>query len=70
MRTFTNNIFQNAADATDPEWDNSPHLFYDNKSDFGYNMQKMNGLNEPTTKLIAVHNSGNYKLGEIWFSVV
>ena len=58
-------FFQNAADATDPEWDNYPYLFYDKKSDFGYNMPTLNGLNEPTTKLIAGHNSGNSKIGEI-----
>ena len=56
---------QNAADATDSEWDNSPHFFNNNKSDFGYNMQKLNDLNKPTTKLIASNNSGNSKLGEI-----
>ena len=50
---------QNAADATDPEWDNSPHLFYDKKSDFGYNMKKLNGLNKSTTKIIADHNNGD-----------
>ena len=44
---------QNAADATDPEWDNSPHFLNDNKSDFGYNLQKLNISNEPTTKRIA-----------------
>ena len=55
-------FFQKAADL---EWNNSPHLLYDNKSEFGYNMQKLNGLNEPTTKLIAIHNSGNSKIGEI-----
>ena len=63
-------FFQNVADATDLEWDNSQHLFYDEKSDFGYNMQKLNDLNKPTTKLIASHNSGNSKLGVIWFSLV
>ena len=31
---------QNAADANDPQCDNSSHLFYDNKYEFWYNMQK------------------------------
>ena len=46
-------------DAKHAKWDNASHLFYDNKLAFGYNMQKLIGLDSPIAKLTATHNNGD-----------
>lgn len=50
-------FIQNAPDASDPKWDDAPHLFHDNKSCFEYNMKKLKDIGTPITRLNAKHNN-------------
>ena len=47
---------QTADDTSDHSWDNVPHLFFENKSNFEYNMSNLVALSTPVARLKVVHN--------------
>ena len=50
-----------ASDSTDPQWDQAPHLFFDNKSAHEFNMARLQSLQKPIARLDAVHNKPEAK---------
>ena len=45
-----------ASDSTDLQWDEAPHLSFDNKSVQEFNMEKLQSLQKPIARLNAEHN--------------
>ena len=48
---------QTAHDSTNPMWDDAPHIFFDYRSSFEYNMSKLQALGYPIERLMGKHNN-------------
>ena len=47
---------QTAHDSNNPIWDDAPHIFFDYRSSFEYNMSKLQDSEDPIERLKVKHN--------------